>query len=218
MRISPHNYFEIFALLVCIFCWTKIRHTRFKWFLPFLAFIVALEFTGKYIGQVLRQPNAWLYNLSIPTEYLFYAAIFYLTFRSKVLRQVTLAVMSAYLVFTIIILLINGIHAFNSLSLLAGNLITVIFCCMFFIELLNFPERIRVLGLPMFWIAAGLLLFNLGELVYSTFHMVLPQTWDRGARIFKIVNNQLLLLLYTCIAIGLLCVEASRNSTRTSAQ
>src|SRR5688500_16270722 len=82
-----HIYFEIAALATSIIFWYKLRHTKLSWLLPFLIFIVVVELTGRYIRKELHQPNAWLYNISVPIEFLFYGFIFYLHYYKKSFKQ-----------------------------------------------------------------------------------------------------------------------------------
>lgn len=216
MNLYPHNYFEIIALIVALCCWHRLKHTYFFLFIPYLAFVVIVELTGKYLNQILKQHNAWLYNLTVPIEFLFYSFIFLTAFKWKISRLFTLGIMVLFLIFTIVTLIINGFDSFNSLALLAGNFVAIIISCFYFFELQSSSERISLVRTPLFWIASGLLLFNLGEFVYSTFHMILDRNWDRGAKIFRLINNQLLLVFYACIIIALLWVRNSIISTKIS--
>lgn len=216
MKLYPHNYFEILALLVALISWRNLKHTYYILFIPFLAFIVTIELTGKYINQILKQHNAWLYNISVPLEFLFYCFIFYTAFKLRTSKIITLGLMTLFSLFTIATLIANGIDPFNSLALLAGNFVAIIISCFYFYELLNIPEKVSLIRTPLLWIASGLFLFNLGEFVYSTFLMMLDNNWDKGAKIFRMINNQLLLLFYTCIIIALLWVKKSSTSAKTS--
>ena len=218
MKVSPHNYLEILALIVSIISFKRLKGTYFTWFLPFLLFIVIIEFIGKYIGQYLKNPNAWLYNFSIPIEYLFYSYIFLLCFQTKQFKNITAGIILSFSFFTLAVFMVNGILTLNKIILITGNLIMVGLCCLYFYELLQSDERINVFSIPMFWIASGILLFNLGEFVYSTFLLILPSDWDTGASLFRSINNHLLLVLYAFIAIGLLCVRNYQNSRKIMAR
>src|SRR6187402_3564328 len=76
LPLPIHIYFEIAALLTSFLLWRSLQSSRLRWFLPFLLIICLVELTGRYLARVLHQPNAWLYNLSVPLEYLFYCFVF----------------------------------------------------------------------------------------------------------------------------------------------
>src|SRR5215213_9009896 len=80
--IPLHIYFELAALTLSIIFWKRINQGPLKWFFPYLVLIVAVELTGRYIRRELHQPNVWLYNLSIPLEYLFQGFVFYSFFKN----------------------------------------------------------------------------------------------------------------------------------------
>ena len=117
-----HIYFEIAALIASIIFWRRIQHTILKWFIPFLAFIVAVELTGRYIGKVLRQPNVWLYNISIPIEYLFISFIFYSYYRKRANQYLAMWFLILFTVFVLFnITLIQGMNKFNTNTLVFGS-------------------------------------------------------------------------------------------------
>jgi hypothetical protein len=68
-------YFEIGALLISVVFLYKFDNKPLRWFIPFLLLIICTEFTARYYRRVLHEPNTWLYNISIPVEYIFYGII-----------------------------------------------------------------------------------------------------------------------------------------------
>src|SRR5688500_7923249 len=117
-----HMYFEIAALIASIIFWRRIQHSLLKWFMPFLAFIVAIEMTGRYIGKELRHPNVWLYNISIPMEYLFMSFIFYSFFEKRSNQYLAMCFLILFSVFVVFnITLIQGMNKFNTNTLVVGN-------------------------------------------------------------------------------------------------
>src|SRR5438128_252303 len=151
-----HIYFEITALLTSIVAWSKLKSSRLKYFVFFLLFIVLVELTGRYIRKVLHQPNVWLYNLSIPIEYLFYSFIFYLHFKTgsfKVLAVWFLILFSLFVGFNLII--VTGLTSFGTNTVTVGSFFMILFSLLFFYDLyLKFDTEI-LFREPMFWIASG---------------------------------------------------------------
>jgi hypothetical protein len=204
-----HIYFEIVALLASIIFWNKLRQTRLYWLLPFMIFIVGIELTGRYIRTELHKPNAWLYNLSVPFEYLFYAFLFYLHYQKKIFKQVAVIFLIGFSIFVVSnILFIQGIERFNTNILKGGSFCMIILSCLFFVELLSKEEQTNVFTEPMFWIATGVFLFNTGEFFYTLFLDYLTKNHlDKTRKIFSSINNKLIWVLYTCIAISIICIK-----------
>lgn len=204
-----HIYFEIAALLASLIFWYKLKQITLCWLLPFMIFIVSIELTGRYIRTELHKPNAWLYNLSVPIEYLFYAFLFYLHYQRKIFRQAAIAFLIGFLIFAVCnIMFIQGIERFNTNILKVGSFCMIILSCLYFVELLSRDEQFRLLYEPMFWIATGVFLFNTGEFFYNLFSdYLIKNHFGKTRKIFASINNKLIWVLYTCIAISIICVR-----------
>jgi hypothetical protein len=88
--LKLHTWFEIGALLVCLLFYRNIRQTSLKWLLPFMLFIVAVELSARYAYTEMkrRDINQMIFNVSVPVEYMFYAFIFSLHYRTRNYRRV----------------------------------------------------------------------------------------------------------------------------------
>jgi hypothetical protein len=216
MKLDIHHYIEITALLVSILVWPHIRKSFLKWLLPFLLFIVGIEIAGKYIASVLHKNNGWLYNVSIPLEYVFYSFVICQSVKNRFSKKV---ILFSAVIFCIYVLYTNvvspGIMKFNAGFLFYGSGLMVFFSCLFFWDLFSEKAVINPLKHSAFWVVSGLFLFNLGEFSYNLFADILFEKRDKTAVFFHQINNYLNLVLYICISIGLLC---SRISAGTSAQ
>jgi len=208
-----HIYFEIAALLTSIIFWYKLRHSKLCWLLPYLIFIVAIELSGRYIRTELHQPNAWLYNISVPIEFLFYGLIFYLHYNRNSFIQLTKFFLILFAIFALCnILFIQGFQKFNTNILKVGNFSMIILGCLYFTELLSRNERVNFLREPMFWLATGILLFNTGEFFYSLFSdYLIKNHLDKPRKIFSSINNKLIWVLYTCIVISIICTRPRKH-------
>jgi hypothetical protein len=210
-------YCELAALVTSVACWKKIRNGRFRWFLPFLFLMAAVELTGWYLRKQLHYAtNGYVYNFSVPIEYIFYTWLFAGTYRKPGFMLLAKLFIYVFVLFCIVVDLVNGVYWFNSIVLIVSNIAAILFSCLYFYELLVVEEQIELTREPMFWIATGVLLFNLGEFLYGTFYRLLRQHgWDNGTRLFKAINNNLVLVLYLCIIIGLLCVKTYKGYRET---
>jgi len=203
--LSLHNYFEILALTCSVIFWRNIRRTPLQWFVPYLFFIVFVEFLGRYMRTELKISNAWLYNISVPVEYLFLVFIFFLFFKNKINRKLSVGFFLLFTLYVTGFLLINDITHFNRNVLIIGSFSLIIFSVLYLIELYNQPGIINLTKHPVFWIAVGVLLFNAGEFSYDLLtKFFFANRMDRGAVIFRSINSYLNLFLYLCISISFL--------------
>ena len=213
-----HIWFEIGALVIALCCWPWIRKSPLRWFLFFLLAIVAVEMTGRYYRRILHEPNTWLYNISIPGEFLFFGFIFFLVFKTPGFRKFALGFLVGYPVIVAINLFISGTYYLNSLNVVIGAFFIIIFCCLFFYEILKDEEMTTVLDQPLFWIVSGLFLFCTGEFFYNLFFSLIKvQGLSHLRKYSKAINNNLILVLYTCISIGLIWEAVKKKySSRSS--
>ncbi len=202
----PANiYAEIAAFLTSVIFWPQLRLTKLRWLPLFLFFIVGVELTGRHIYKSMHQPNAWIYNISVPVEYLYYSYLFYTFYSRKIYRYAACLFIAGFTVWVIIsIFFISGIYTFNDNFLKAGSISMVLFCLLYFIELLMADEMINPFTQPMFWIACGLFLFNAGEFAYDTFSHILMKKWMYGKKLFAQINNNLIFVLYSSIIIAII--------------
>lgn len=211
-----HIYFEIAAFLVSILCWRSLSKTGLRWFLPFLLFIVIVELTARYLSYELKQPNAWLFSLSIPCEYCFYAFIFWTAFTINRFKKIALGFIVLFLLYNIFsMIFITGLRFFDMNVLVVGNLAMVVLCILFFIDLYNSSDTQPVLKNSVFWIITGIFLFNAGEFSYNLLSMlIIDEGFDSTLKIFRSINNSLILVLYSCFIIGFICQKISGTYRR----
>jgi hypothetical protein len=204
-----HIYFEVAAFLTSVITWYKLRHTKLRWFLPYLFFIVLVELTGRYIKKELNQNNAWLYNMSVPIEYLFYTFIFCIHYRTKWFRQLAEMFIIGFFLYASITFLAKGITGtFHSSFLLYGSLFMLLFGCLYFYEILNTDEKLILLKEPIFWVASGIFLFNAGEFFYNLFFNLLRENkLDNQLKLFSSINNKLIWVLFTCFSIAFIWIS-----------
>jgi hypothetical protein len=216
--LPVHIYFEISAFITSVICWPEIRSSQFRWFLPFLFLMVVVELTARYLTHELKlETNGTIYNFSVPLEYIFYLWLFLKIYRAPQFKLFCLLFIYCYAIFCGIVLLLEGVKSFISIILWVSNISGILFSCIYFYEQLISEARTNLLQEPMFWISCGILLFNLGELIYSLFYGLLREYgWDQGTKLFKLINNQLVIVLYYSIIIGLKCVKNCKDYIRIS--
>lgn len=211
-----HIYFEIAAFIVSVLYRRSLSKTGLRWFLPFLLFVVIVELTARYLSYELKQPNAWLFSLSIPCEYCFYALIFWTAFSTNRLKKIALGFIVLFLLYNIYsMIFITGLKFFDMNVLVVGNLAMVVLSILFFIDLYNSSYTQPMFKNPLFWIITGIFLFNAGEFSYNLLSMlIIDEGFDSTLKIFRSVNNSLILLLYSCFIIGFICQKISGTYRR----
>lgn len=202
-----HIYFETAALLASIFLWRSLKNTGLRWFLPFLLLIVIAELSGRFMYKELKQPNAWLYNLVVPVEYLFYSALFLLHYKKNINQLIAKFFLIVFTVYTCISLLfINGIYIFNINFLLVGSFCMIVFCLLYLLEQYFYHEEEHLWQKPMFWITIGIFLFNAGEFSYNLLsRYLIDNDMDPSLKFFRSINNKLILVLYSSFIIAFIC-------------
>ncbi len=216
LPLPLHIYFEIAAMITALFFWRSLLQTRLRWFLPFLILIVGVELSARYLSYELKQPNAWLFSLSVPGEYCFYSFLFYLSYTTALFRKLAIGfiiAMATYSVYSM--LFITGLRFFDMNILVAGSFAMILFCVLFFVDLYNSNDLNPIYSNPMFWICTGILFFNAGEFCYNLLSLLtIDAGFDRTLKVFRSINNSLILLLYTGFIIGFICQKISGTYRR----
>ena len=214
--IPVHIYFEFAALLVSLLIWRSLKNSRLRWFLPFLLLIVATEISGRFLYKELKQPNAWLYNLVVPVEYLFYATIFVLYYTKRINQIIAKLFLISFTIYVFISLLFtNGIYTFNENFLLVGSFSMVLFCLLFLFEQYNNLEEKSIWQIPMFWVTLGIFLFNAGEFSYNFLsRYLIGNDMDPSLKFFRSINNKLILVLYSSFIIAFVCQKITGTSRK----
>ena len=190
----------------------------------FLFATVCVEMVGKFFFSlpVYRRSKykQVMYNIFVASEYVFYAFIFYRSFKKKLLRKITLLLIPVSIGISLVnMLFIQGIYAFNSYSSLLGSFFIVLFCCFFFYESIQ-PEKIdeQLSKQPMFWISSGLLIFYLGSVIIDALWEYLTSNalQNQGVKIYSTITHFLNVVLYSSFSIAFyLCPD--RRKTYSSA-
>jgi hypothetical protein len=200
------HYFEWAALICSVLVYAKTKHTPMRWLLPFLFYMVLTETLGRYIRTEIHKPNAWLYNLYLPVEALIYSFLFYKYAESSWFKK------SSFYFICIIpfvsvgnMLFGQGFFNFNTRTNTCFTICLLVLNIMYFVDIFISERIISPLKEPMFWIAMGLLFYNLGGLAYTlAFDYILANKMDVKAKLFGMITQHLIYVLYSCIVVALL--------------
>jgi len=209
------HYFTIGAFIISVVVLYKFNHKPLHWFIPFLLLMVSTDLTGRYIRRVLHHPNTWLYNITIPVEYLFYGFIIGSLCLTRSFKKMIFYGTLLLGVWAVInISFIQGSVHLNTSTLKAGSTAMIFFSCLGLVDLFRNDEHKTLLANPLFWICTGVLFFNAGEFTYLFFFdTFLQNNWDKTAKVFASINNKLIYILYTCISIAIICSKIPEKKT-----
>ncbi|WP_248723064.1 hypothetical protein [Seonamhaeicola sp. ML3] len=144
---------EIIAAMTGLVIYGKYKNTPARYFIFFLVYIAFLETTGSYVRFVradkflhflmgtLIEANYWMYTLGWKiAAIVFFSFYYYKILRSTRLKMILKYVGWAYLVFSVIFIVINWkdfFHmSFPTLSILGA--VVIFTCCTFyFVELMQ---------------------------------------------------------------------------------
>ena len=213
--LSLINYFELGAFLISLWVYPNLRGTALRPFPFFLGFIVLTEFAARTIRVVLLQPDTELNIIFTSAGFIFYAFIFRGALQHLAFRRMVAVFMIVYPLLVVTdLFFIQGFPPQHSYTQSLGAVFMILFCCCFFYELLLNPVEEQLRRDPMFWISTGILFFYLGSLSYNLLFNFLEQyAVGEGRRLFQSINNNLILILYTCFIKAFLCKRSLRKSS-----
>jgi len=220
MFISIDFYFQMLSLLLAMFFYKQKRNKIQRYFIPFLFLTVVVEFIG-WLRPFHGYGKFAMYNIFTAFEFVFYASLFYIHFRSKKLKTLVLLFIPFFLCAVVLnILFLQGFNTtLNTYTLLLGSFFIVIFCCCFFYESI-LPDQIdqQLSKQPFFWICSGLLLFYLGTVIINALfeYLLSNNLQEEVKRIYGIIIHSLNVILYSsfCIAFYLCPNNSKRSSLR----
>jgi hypothetical protein len=143
--------------------------TVFLW----LAFIVELiALLWKYVlysagPTIYSKNNVWIYNLSLPLQYLLFSIFYYKVFMKPLHKRLLAYSAAALLLFSLInILFIQQLFILNYYTAIVANILFVIWATQFFSELQQKEPHERLDKNPFVWISIGNFIFHSGSLPY----------------------------------------------------
>lgn len=203
MILTQNHIIEIAAFISSLIFWNTLKKSKLRLMPFFLFFIIVVEILGTYLVKIKRVANIELYNISIPIEYLFYLFLFS-RHGSTLLRSYTLFSIIFYVIACIFWHATMEGAKLNAYILLSGQILTIMACCFYVYQLFkNVETELSLWKNYFFWITAALLLFNLGEGSYTALSPLFDKYhWDDKRLYFKLINGNLLLLLYATYIIS----------------
>jgi len=157
------DIFLIITAIIGSFHYKKYKNTPLKYFIYFLWYGIFTEAMGIFVSIVLRQPNHIIYNVYVLVRALFLLWLFGKYFKNKRNIKVTQFFRIFFIVgFILNTIFFESIFATQTLTFYISSLSLIVTVILFFVEILNSNAILKIKNLLIFWIAAGVLLFELG--------------------------------------------------------
>lgn len=159
----------------------SLKSIRFRWPLQYrifsillicVFFVEVLALLWKYYFYDFghwnySNSNLWLYNSFLIPQYLLYMAVYYKVIKSRKIKN---GIIASGIFFSFFVIVNNiyfqSIDTINSFAIVAASIIVVLLTVLYFEQLRNEKEIIRLKGHPMVWISLGAFIFHAASLPY----------------------------------------------------
>jgi hypothetical protein len=207
---SYYVFFQIAALLVALYQYPKIKGTQYKYFVPYLLFIVIYEIGNLKDWFVIDHKNLWITNIAMTISFLFYSFFLLSIIRTITLKKwIKRAVFLSILCFLTDVIFIQGFWHLDTIAILLQLGILIMITCFYFYELLNYTEEtLSIIRLPAFWLNTGLLFYCLVSFLSFSAFAYMAYTgnyeyhllYDITANIANIIFYSFLMITFICFS------------------
>ncbi len=168
----------IITFIIGVYNYKNYKHTFNKYFLYFLGYGIATEIFGANFYKLFDFSNHIVYNFYALVQFLFYLWLF-----SKYLKNSTNKKIVKYFKYlTFLFFVINSLFAQSIIEVsqsyffFFSGILLIITILLFFVEILNSDSILKIKNLLIFWIAIGVLLFQLGFIPVFMAHKYINYT------------------------------------------
>jgi len=203
------HFFEFIAAVLATFYFKKYRHTTESIFFYFLWFTFLVEVVGFVVWDVFKKPNIWVYIIYVFISFLVYFYWYYTIFKNKLSKKIIAVAALIFIILGLVNMSTQSWLFYHTSTFVFGAIITVMASLFYFSEVLNSDEVLKIKNSLRFWIATGLLLFNVGMVPFMLFSKdlnVLPA-------LRNIILVSLNLILYTCYSLGFIWAKPVRKQS-----
>ena len=221
------NILELLAFFASIYYYKNSRDQISYLLVAYLGFTVFVELVGYYpyfvqdgsflssLKGTLLEENYWLYNVQLVISILFYITYFKFCLRSKFMRLVLSICSVAFLLASILYFIFTDVFfvAFSPFTVIIGTLLIFLSIFLFYLELLNSNEILRVHRLLPFYISVAALVFHLCTtplFIYSTYfsQSLNPEFYKLYLQVIFSTN----FFMYSLYIIGFIVCARNKNS------
>lgn len=207
--------FEIIACITGFIYWNKLKSSHWKWLPVYLAAIILVEITGSFLENTkVAAWNIYLFKfIGFPLQFLFFIWLFY---KERVIPKKLIAI-SSLLFYLLTIgaeefLLAGKKLPFFSLSYLAGCIILLIGCILYFSKLIRSESILFFKQDIMFWVCLGIVVFYIATFPYYGLFYTLAQKKYRYIHLaYTWASCFLDYLMYIFFTIGFICYKPKQK-------
>ena len=194
----------LFSFLVSMVNYRWLKSRLMQGFPYLLMLTLIAEILARYVNVALKGNNGFIYNLFVPIE-ISYFTWFYLKLPVNRLQQRILATLLViYLAGNIVVyLFFKPIAHFDTYLFIAGGLLIVIICLLFFYNYFNLDSaREELRWKPVLWISAGIVAyFTVACSVLALYNPLVSLKADLlGVPLYRLIPQILSIFMYTSFA------------------
>jgi len=158
------NSLELITIIIGLFFYKRYKHTVLKYFLWFLIYGFLTEILGLWVGFNLKIQNYVIFNIYAIVNYLF----FYWLFKKHLKKARNKILVNLFMIGFILVAIVSNVFYENifdhyqSYIWFFGSTTLIITVILFFTEIFNSDVILKLKHYQIFWVAAGVLLFQLG--------------------------------------------------------
>ncbi len=202
------KYLVLVVAIIGLLKYKNYAHTKAKYFLFSVWYIVFTEFLGSNFYKWFDMVNYSVYNIYRLVQLTFYLWWIWLLIQTEVKRKILIA----FIAICVLAHLIDNIfiHSFFYETATYGNTVGVIFVviaiCFYMIEQFNSEKVLTITNSKYFWFLIGILIFNA---TYLPFKIANKYFLFGDVRPLSVVNFVLCVILYSCFLVGFLKAKST---------
>lgn len=214
----------LIAFLISIVRYKKLELLKLRLFPSFLMLTFLFQVAGAWYSatfkhwekvrdkgsvklELVPDSNHFIFNSYILIETLFYFYIFYQVLTRTALKKAVSIMAVFFVVFYIIeVFILTSFFVYNIPALTTSLFLTLMCCFLYFSELLMADKIINFFATPMFWIATGVMIVNVGPFLYMCFfNYIIKNELDDHGRVYSFIAVSTSITEYIFFIIGFLC-------------
>ena len=205
------KYLALIVAIIGLFTYKNYAHTKARYFLYSVWYIVLTEFIGARFYYWFGVPNYGVYNLYTFLQLLFYLWWFRSLITSKRKTQTLLILIIVFILFSSfnLVFIQDYINETATYQYALGVIFVVTSICFYFFELFSTEKVLSLTSSKYFWFSIGILIFHA---TYMPFYFAFKYFFYGNVGPLSLANFILCFIMYTCFAIGFLKAKKDINN------
>jgi hypothetical protein len=216
-----YNFYFI-SLIVTFFCCLyayKKLDKNFKWFLPYLAFIIVYESASIFRLLIWRHTNSWCMNVVMLMEFILFTYFLTSLVKKESYKKRVYFLASIVILLSLIdMIFIQGVWKLNTIAAVLQNLFILTLVFIYYSNLFaEAREHLVLLKHPPFLVATGLLFYFLSNtFFYSCFSYMAYKNNYHFLILTRTIMGLSNLLLNLLLIYAFLCFSKKRKAAVSS--